>query len=153
MILSSILTVLAVFHTTSVATDNVYYVVANNSTGCPSVKNVTCESLEYYMNDTEQYFTSNTTFYFMEGVHIIADFQSLLIHQVSNLTLVGHQEVRHDTQHKAVIKCASPTSNILITFSNHITVKYLVEDSLCKLTMCLLNMYIVVMIGFMKQIL
>ena len=77
------------------------------------------------MNDTEQYFTSNTIFYFMEGVHIIADFQSLLIHQVSNLTLVG-QEVKeqgqNDTQHKAVIKCASPTSNIIITFSNHITV-------------------------------
>ena len=125
MILSFLLTLLAVFHTTSVATDNVYYVVANNSTGCPSVKNVTCESLEYYMNDTEQYFTSNTTFYFMEGVHIIADFQSLLIHQVSNLTLVGQEakeQGQNDTQHKAVIKCASPTSNILITFSNHITV-------------------------------
>ena len=80
------------------------------------------------MNDTEQYFTSNTTFYFLEGVHIIADFKTLFIHQVSNLTLVGREakdQGQNDTQPKAVIKCTSPTSNILITLSNHITIKSL----------------------------
>ena len=124
MVLLLLLIVIAVLRTASGAntTGSVYYIVANNDTSCPLMKNATCESLEYYMNDTKQYFTSNTTFYFMEGVHIIGHYQSLLIHQVSNLTLIGHQEVHHDTQPKAVIKCASPTSNILITFSNNITV-------------------------------
>ena len=124
MVLFLFLIVIAVLRTDSgvSTTGDVYYIVANNGTSCPLMKNVICESLEYYMNDTEEYFTSNTAFYFMEGVHIIGHYQSLLIHQVSNLTLIGHQEVHHDTQPKAVIKCASPTSNILITFSNDITV-------------------------------
>ena len=124
MALLPFLILTTVLHTASGASTEarVYYLVADNGTGCPFMENVTCESLEYYMNDTEQYFTSNTIFYFMEGIHFIGHYQSLLIHQVSNLTLVGHQEVHHDTQPKAVIKCASPTSNILITFSNHITV-------------------------------
>ena len=124
MALLPFLILTTVLHTASGASTEarVYYVVADNGTSCPFMENVTCESLEYYMNDTEQYFTSNTTFYFMEAIHFIGHYQSLLIHQVSNLTLVGHQEVHHDTQPKAVIKCASPTSNILITFSNHITV-------------------------------
>ena len=135
MIWSLLLAVIIVLHTTSgtSATGNVYYVVADNGTGCPLMKNVTCESLEYYMNDTEQYFTSYTTFYFMEGIHIIADFQTLLVNNVSNLTFVGQEakeQGQNDTQPKAVIKCASPTSNILITFSNHTTVMNL------KITNC-----------------
>ena len=127
MDLVHVLFVIAVLCTASGAnaTANVYYVVPDNGIGCPLMKNVTCESLEYYMNDTEQYFTSYTTFYFMEGIHIIGHYQSLLIHDVRNLTLVGQEakeQGQNDTQPKAVIKCASPTSNILITFSNHITV-------------------------------
>ena len=76
------------------------------------MKNVICENLEYYMNDTEQYFTSDTIFYFMKGVHFIEQYQTLLVHYISNLTLVGQKAMeqgQNDTQPKAVIKCASLT--------------------------------------------
>ena len=127
---SLLLTVIIVLSTANGANaiSNVYYIVGNSGTSCPLMKNVTCESLGYYIKDSEQYFTSNTTFYFLEGVHIINDFKTLLVNNVSNLALVGQEakdQGQNDTQPKAVIKCSSPTSNILITLSNHITIKSL----------------------------
>ena len=46
-----------------------YYVRSNTSTTCPTSS---CLTLEEYVSDTETYFTSDTSFLFMEGEHYLS---------------------------------------------------------------------------------
>ena len=69
--------------------DNTYYVSSNINDDCPRP----CHPLSYYMyiNDTATYFTSNATFIFMEGEHLLDSKGSVevVINNVDNLTLRG----------------------------------------------------------------
>ena len=61
-----------------------YYVQPD---GSPCPPNTTCHDLFFYTNQSAQYFTTNATFYFLEGTHILDGL--LVIAEVSNLTLIG----------------------------------------------------------------
>ena len=107
----------------------IYYVHPNGDDSfCPNQSNNSCYTLDYYYR--KDYFNSNTTFYFIEGIHIIPSHQTYLIFGVTNLTLQGlgrREEGFHETvmQSTAIITCESRTSNIIFMFSSNITLKSL----------------------------
>ena len=107
----------------------IYYVHPNGDDhSCPSQSNNSCYTLDYYYR--KDYFNSNTTFYFIEGIHIIPSYQTYLIFGVTNLTLQGlgrREQGFHETvmQSTTIITCESCTSNIIFMFSSNITLKSL----------------------------
>ena len=107
----------------------IYYVHPNgDDSSCPSQSNNSCYTLDYYYR--KDYFNSNTTFYFIEGIHIIPSHQTYLIFGVTNLTLQGlgrREQGFHETvmQSTAIITCESRTSNIIFMFSSNITLQSL----------------------------
>ena len=111
------------------ASDIVYYVHPNgDDSSCPNQSNNSCYTLDYYYQ--KDYFNSNTTFYFIEGIHIIPSYQTYLISNVTNLTLQGlgrREEGFHETvmQSTSIITCESRTSNIIFMFSSNITLQSL----------------------------
>lgn len=89
-----------------------YYVSATGGAPCPS--GTICHSLSYYVKYSYLYFSNNdTTFYFMEGTHILDNI--LRVTGVSNLALIGLSSVlgydERVTQLSAVIKCPEGTYN------------------------------------------
>ena len=107
----------------------IYYVHPNgDDSSCPNQSNNSCYTLDYYYR--KDYFNSNTTFYFIEGTHIIPSHQTYLIFGVTNLTLQGlgrREQGFHETvmQSTTIITCESRTSNIIFMFSSNITLKLL----------------------------
>ena len=88
--------------------DNTYYVSSNTNDDCPRP----CHPLSYYITHTDTYFTSNATFIFMEGEHIL-DSKGLVrvvINNVDNLTLRG--ESGHSNT-DVIIKCSSNTRGLV----------------------------------------
>ena len=86
-----------------------FYVSATGGAPCPS--NTICHSLSYYVDYSYLYFSDNgTTFYFMEGTHILEN--ALRVKGVSNLAFIGLSTVSavqgyEDTitQSSVIIKC------------------------------------------------
>ena len=66
--------------------DGVYYVY-DDPTLCPM--NQQCYNLSFYTMYPEDYFTSDTIFYFTEGTHAINHSELILITNASNITLQG----------------------------------------------------------------
>ena len=64
-----------------------YFVTPNGDTPCPQQP---CHTLSYYLENTTQYFTSNTRINFLHGVHNIKKSGVFLIKNVANLTLTGY---------------------------------------------------------------
>jgi len=101
-----------------------YFVTPNEGTPCPALP---CHTLSHYLENTTQYFTSNTRITFQHGVHKINKSGMLLIENVSNLTLTGHNV---SSSHAAKIECSSmkPTvlafSNIINLVVKHLSVLY-----------------------------
>ena len=88
--------------------DNTYYVSSNTNDDCPRP----CHPLSYYITDTATYFTSNATFIFMEGEHIL-DSKGLVrvvINNTDNLTLRG--ESGHSNT-DVIIRCGSNTRGLV----------------------------------------
>ena len=88
--------------------DNTYYVSSNTNDDCPRP----CHPLSYYITDTDTYFTSNATFIFMEGEHIL-DSKGLVrvvINNTDNLTLRG--ESGHSNT-DIIIRCGSNTHGLV----------------------------------------
>ena len=90
--------------------DNTYYVSSNTNDDCPQP----CHPLSYYITDTATYFTSNATFIFMEGEHLL-DSNSLnlvrvVINSTDNLTLRG--ESGHSNT-DIIIRCGSNTRGLV----------------------------------------
>ena len=104
-----------------------YYVHPNNNdNNC--VSNTSCHTLDYYYQN--DYFKSNTTFYFIEGTHVIPSHQTYLFINLTNLMLQGlgrREQGFHETvmESTTVITCESRTSNILFMFSSNITLRSL----------------------------
>ena len=62
--------------------------------------NRTCSSILEYSENATHYFTSNTTVYFLPGIHSINKTMALLVSNVSNISLKGY-----DSQHPIKIQC------------------------------------------------
>ena len=59
-----------------------YYVRSNTSAACPTES---CLTFNEYVNDTETYFTSNTSFIFLEGEHYLDS--ALVVNGKSDITM------------------------------------------------------------------
>ena len=70
--------------------DNTYYVSSSTTNDCPQP----CHPLSYYITHTATYFTSNVTFIFMEGEHLLDSKGSVqvVINNVGSLTLRGKRD-------------------------------------------------------------
>ena len=100
-----------------------YFVKPNESTLCPAL--LPCHTLSYYLENTTRYFTSNTRFSFLHGVHEINKSGVLLVQNVFSLTLSGYKMTGSNT---AKIICMQPATlrfysmvNLVI---NHLSVLY-----------------------------
>ena len=101
-----------------------YFVTPNEGTPCPALP---CHTLSHYLENITQYFTSNTRISFLHGVHKINKSGMLLIGNVSNLTLTGHNV---SSSHAAKIECSSMKPavlaflNIINLIVKHLSVLY-----------------------------
>ena len=96
--------------------DNTYYVSSSTTDDdCPQP----CHPLSYYITNTATYFTSNATFIFMEGEHLLDSKGSVqvVINNVDNLTLRGK---RSHSNTDIIIRCSSNTSGLV--FKNSIII-------------------------------
>ena len=55
---------------------------------CPV--NLTCHLLSEYIKNSDDYFISNTTFYFLPGTHSMSAESSLMVNDITNLSLIGY---------------------------------------------------------------
>ena len=90
-----------------------YYVRSNTSTACPT--NSTCLTLDEYVSDTETYFTSDTSFLFMEGEHYLS----------SDLSIEGKNNISMKALNVNVTIVFSLNSIILFSNSEAIVVSSL----------------------------
>ena len=113
-----VVTVLVTLLTMGYAIQTEYFVTPNESTPCPALP---CHTLSHYLDNTTQYFTSNTRISFLHGVHEIYTSRKLWITNVSNLILTGYNV---SNSHSAKIVCMQPASLI---FENivHLVIKNL----------------------------
>ena len=88
--------------------DNTYYVSSSTDDHCPQP----CHPLSYYITHTATYFTSNATFIFMEGEHLLDSKGSVqvVINNVDNLTLRGE---RGHSNTDNIIRCSSNTHGLV----------------------------------------
>ena len=107
-----------------------YYVTArSDSSDCP--ESFICRNLSFYTSSQEAYFVNNAFFHFLEGLHYLE--HSIIVHGVSNLSLVGIAESipgDHDviTETSSVITCLSSDGIGNIIFNNcssNISFKYI----------------------------
>ena len=92
-----------------------YFVIPSEGTPCPAQP---CHTLSHYLENTTQYFTSNTRISFLHGVHKIYKFGMLLVENISNLTLTGYNSQPAD------IICMQPASFVFGNIEN-LTMKHL----------------------------
>ena len=97
--------------------DDTYYVSSSVGTNCPQP----CHPLSYYINDTATYFTSNATFIFMEGEHLLdhVELAQVAINNVDSLTLKGK---RGQFNADIVITCTNNTHGLAFNEGNHINI-------------------------------
>ena len=68
--------------------DNIYYVTPNSlNTSCPS--GYPCYELETYIRNASLYFTSNTSFVFLPGIHVINEGDVITIENIINFQFQG----------------------------------------------------------------
>ena len=89
---------------------NTYYVSSSTDSACPST---TCLNFSQYIQNSETYFTSNTTFIFSPGDHIVEG--NVAIVNVSTLKLIGSNFLDGG---KTQILCTLPAAFKLINVSN-----------------------------------
>ena len=99
--------------------DNTYYVSSNTNDDCPQP----CHPLSHYITNTSTatYFTSNATFIFMEGEHLLDSkgLVQVVINNVDNLTLRGE---RGHSNTDIIIRCSSNTRGLIFNNSMIITI-------------------------------
>ena len=88
--------------------DNTYYVSSNTNDDCPQP----CHPLSHYITNTATYFTSNATFIFMEGEHLLDSkgLVQVVINNAGNLTLRGE---RGHSNTDITIRCSSNTRGLI----------------------------------------
>ena len=75
------------------STEGIYYVRPTDVSSCPGQP---CHNLSYYSENSQLYFTSNTTLYFLPGEHILGP---IIVTDVSNITLAGIMSADHTILH------------------------------------------------------
>ena len=115
--------------TTLAAFRHIYYVQSTTEGGIilPSMRcpGIPCYPLTYYLQRSDQFFGSNSVFYFMSGIHLfqidrrLID-NSVMISNVQNLALIGSSYVTRRT--KAVessrFTIVEPTTQLFCNPSN-----------------------------------
>ena len=99
------------------ATAEQFYVIPSDSTSCPRDP---CYTLTDVVQNSAQYFTSNTVIIFLAGNHqtnITSD-RSVLIKDVRNISMIGYDHT--NTNSKSVIQC---TGSLGFAFINVNTLK------------------------------
>ena len=95
-----------------------YYVSSSTTSHCPQP----CHPLSYYITDTATYFTSNATFIFMEGEHLLDSKGSVqvVINHIDNLTLRGE---RGHSNTDIIIRCSSNTHGLVFRYGNIVNIQ------------------------------
>ena len=81
-----------------------------------------CHNLQYYLLNTTKYFTSNTQFFFLPGIHYLH--ANLIIQNVHNFSLIGSKETILPT----IIQCNKYLSQIVINNVSQLTLKDITID-------------------------
>lgn len=92
---------------------------------CPGV----CHNLSYYLKNVSHYFTHNTKFYFMSGVHEVNSTGLVCIRDISNLVLEGsnksdvrvvdvHLKTINVTQPTSILHCSLPSGFVFLNVTN-----------------------------------
>ena len=116
------LILLFIFASSICAALDEYYVSPHDN--CTSVN---CYSLSYYYGDPDTYFSDDTIFYFMEGIHVLDHEGLLIISEVSNLTLQGlgsfkqgyHETVMESTVY---VQCRYKDAGVAIINSTSVSI-------------------------------
>ena len=99
-----------------------YFVTPSKGTPCPAQP---CHTLSHYLENTTQYFTSNTRISFLRGVHKINKCGVFHIKQVFNLVLTKYNA---SSSHTAMIICMKPATlrfeNIANLVVKHLSMLY-----------------------------
>ena len=90
---------------------SVYHVVPTEDTPCPGD---TCHTLDYYMQGTPGYFTSDSVVHFLPGKHTITVAGVFRIEHVQNITFIGSNLMRVPTEAVDTVPFW-PTSSIYCT--------------------------------------
>ena len=84
-----------------------------------------CHNLQYYLLNTTKYFTSNTQFFFLPGIHNLH--ANLIIQNVHNFSLIGSKG-NNKTIPPTIIQCN--VSQIVINNVSQLTLKDIVMDAI-----------------------
>ena len=115
-----------------------YYVVAEEGVSCPN--GLMCRDLNYYVNQSEVYFTSNTTLTFLQGTHVLDQDGPVVIRGVTNLTLQGLGVLEDGIDSTVVISCKNrPSGFFLRDFDNVVLLGLTIVDCGFRLTQPLIN--------------
>ena len=100
--------------------NKLYYVLANRSSECP-LKYTVCNTLDFYVESSVDYFTNNTMFMFQQGVHAVENNLNRTVTETFNLILTSEGD------EVAVIDCRGE-------FFLQFTFKYVVNVTLENLS-------------------
>ena len=120
MALLKITVILAIL---SATTSNVVY----NVTPDDNREYECCPNLQHYLLNDAEYFTSNTQFHFLQGLHHLPT--NLIIHDVSNISLIG--SANNGEKPDTIIQCSSSVGFVMTNITN-LTIKYMVIQN-CKI--------------------
>ena len=95
------------------STEGIYYVRPADVSTCPGQP---CHNLSYYSENSQLFFTSNTTLYFLPGEHILGQ---VIVTDVSNITLTGIMSAEY-----TILQCPGE-GGILFTNSKEIYMLHL----------------------------
>ena len=97
--------------------DDTYYVSSNTTDDCPQP----CHPLSYYITNTATYFTSNATFIFMVGEHLLDSkgLVQVVINTTENLILRGE---RGHSNTDIIIRCGSNTHGLVFNNGDIISI-------------------------------
>ena len=95
---------------------NIYYVSSSTSADCPQP----CHPLSYYVTDTDSFFTSDATFVFMKGEHLLhAVLAQVTINDIRSLILRGE---RGHSNTNVIITCSHNTRGMVFNNGGIVTI-------------------------------
>ena len=125
------------------AVSTTYYVIPDHYSSCHFADNNTF-TLQYYLNNTNKYFTSHNQLHFLPGQYYINS--DLVFKEINNFTLTGHGI------NQSVIICSSPAS-IVVTFVTSFTIQSIaLIDCLSTSKYSTINFYASVYFHYCSQI-
>ena len=114
---------------------HVYYVKPSNDNQCP---NTPCYTFGHYLQSSNEYFQSNTIFYFLQGSHRLGEIGSVYITAVKKLVFTGFEWQNFSTPEPlgklpVVINCTAKFGMSFVNSESVVTVKSVGKSNLyCK---------------------